>query len=223
MKVRLGHWIAIAGILILTAGTRAAADPVTINLTGVNGVVQGGVFVDPYYGTVAGAPETLFCDDYGHDSYLNTPFQANVETFGNLTGVRFPGATSAQTLQDYGAAAYLVEEMLANPANDGDLSFALWALFDPSVTSAPGFDQGAANDLYAATHPATPYTASEFSDFYIYTPVCSGAGCASSQQEFLSMGAPEPGALALLILGLGMLFGVAILGDPTRRGATAAR
>lgn len=175
------------------------ATTVTVKLTGVNGAVQGGVYVDPYSGTINGAPATLVCDDFNHETFLNETWQANVSTFADLSGVRFQQGTPAATLLAYDEAAYLYEQLGVHPSDVGDISFALWALFTPSAELSSGFTKSASNWL--STAQSQTYYAGEFSNFEILTPVNSGSG---SPQEFLTT-TPEPVAIMLFGTGLIML------------------
>ncbi|MGH9405075.1 MAG: PEP-CTERM sorting domain-containing protein [Terriglobia bacterium] len=172
------------------------ATKVTVKLTGVNGAVQGGVYVDPYSGTINGVPAPLVCDDFSHETYFNETWQANVSTFADLSDVRFQQGTPAATLLAYDEAAYLYGQLGAHPSDIGDISFALWALFTPSAKLSSGFTTGASNWL--STAQGQTYYAGEFSNFEILTPVISGS---NSPQEFLTT-TPEPASIMLFGTGL---------------------
>lgn len=196
--------MALTAIITLALAPASRASTVTLVLTGVNGVSRDGVYVDPYFGKIDSIPATVYCDDFTHESYLNQPWQATTSTFADLSHVRFQAGSADQTLQNYGAVAWLIEQTNTHPNDYADLSFALWAVFDPALKSSSGFTANSQTWLDEAT--SQTYTASEFSDFVIYTPVETGS---SSPQEMLAA-APEPGSLALLVLGLLLLAGVAL-------------
>lgn len=177
----------------------ASATEVTVKLTGVNGATRAGVYVDPYFGTINGTPATLVCDDFSHETDINETWQANVSTFADLSGVRFQQGTPGATLLAYDQAAYLYEQLGANPSDIANISFALWALFTSDAKLSSGYTTGAANWLSKAQ--SQTFYAGEFSNFEILTPVNSGA---QSPQEFLTT-TPEPGTIMLLGTGLLML------------------
>src|ERR1700719_4506151 len=71
-------------LLALASSLPAAAD--SIQLTGVGGNNQGGVFTVPYFLSINGAaPISTMCDDYLHDVVLGEPWQGSVFTFASLT------------------------------------------------------------------------------------------------------------------------------------------
>jgi hypothetical protein len=204
--------VVLAVLIILT--NSAKADTVNVTLTGVSGGVQGGVYTSPYYATVGIVSNVpIVCDDYEHEVYMGESWTATVNTFADLTNVRFSQGTSTteqqSTLQQYGEAAFLFNELFSNSGQNGDISFALWAVFDPLVTSSAGWDSNAAWWLSVAQNQT--YTAAEFSDIEILTPVQSGA---SSPQEYL-VRTPEPSSMLLLGIGL-----VALLILMTRKPVT---
>ncbi|MGH9351024.1 MAG: hypothetical protein ACRD2G_02515, partial [Terriglobia bacterium] len=134
---------AIAVLALMLAARPSLATTVTVKLTGVNGVTQGGYYVDPYFGTIDSSTAILVCDDFSHDTYINESWQANVSTFADLSGARFQQGTAAATLQDYDEAAYLYGQLISNPSDRGNITYALWSLFTPRAASSPGFTAGA--------------------------------------------------------------------------------
>jgi hypothetical protein len=186
-------------LLWIGAPTNSSATTVTVQLTAVNGVSKDGVYVDPYYGTIHGMPATLICDDFNHETSIGETWTATVSTFFDLGGARFQQNSQAQTLRDYEEVAYLYNQLLANPSEYSDISFALWSIFTPSVENLSGFTSGAQNWITQAQNQ-TFYTG-EFSNFEILTPTNGGPG---SPQEFLSE-TPEPADALLLVSGLAVL------------------
>jgi hypothetical protein len=195
----------------------AKADAVSITLTSVSGGVQGNVYTSPYYATIGNTANVpIVCDDYSHEVYMGESWIASVSTFADLSNVRFVQGTQAATVQLYDEAAYLFNELFLNPTQSGNISFALWAVFDPAqVESSAGWTTGgntisptsAAGWLVNAQ--SQTYAAGEFSNFEILTPCTrstQGLVCPStlstSAQEYL-VRTPEPPPA--LLLGIGLL------------------
>jgi hypothetical protein len=63
----------------------------------------------------------------------------STSTFANLSEARFSQGTQAATLQLYDEAAYLFNELYIQLSQRGDISFALWAIFDPSQVEKLGW------------------------------------------------------------------------------------
>ncbi|MGH9440014.1 MAG: PEP-CTERM sorting domain-containing protein [Terriglobia bacterium] len=189
-------------LAILSATMNSSAGTITVKLTGVNGATQGGVYVDPYYGTINNVPGILVCDDFSHETHIGESWQVNVSTFDDLISARFQQGTQAQTLQDYEEAAYLYEQLLDNPSQYGDISFALWSIFTPGAKTSSGFTANSQDWLTQAQDQS--FYAGEFSNFRILTPADPGPG---SPQEFLTV-TPEPASVVLLFSGL---FAIAFL------------
>jgi hypothetical protein len=199
----------------LSLASSAKADTVSITLTGVSGGVQGNVYTSPYYATIGNTANVpIVCDDYSHDVYIGESWIASVSTFADLSNTRF--GNQANALQLYDEAAYLFNALSQVPSQIGNISFALWAIFDPSdVTTSAGWTTGgnAINPTSAAGWLANAqgqtYTAGEFSNFEVLTPCTQssqGLVCPStlstSPQEYL-VRTPEPSTV--LLLGIGLL------------------
>ena len=186
-------------LVVLGATINSSADTITVKLTGVNGAVQGGAYADPYFGTINNTPAILVCDDFSHETYIGESWTVTASTFANLGSVRFQQSTPAQTLQDYEEAAYLYDQLLANPLQYGDISFALWSVFTPGAKTSSGFTAGSQDWLTKAQDQT--FTAGEFSNFIILTPTDPGP---DSPQEFLTT-TPEPASMVLFASGLAAL------------------
>jgi len=200
----------------VSLASSAKADTVSITLTGVSGGVQGNVYTSPYYATIGNTANVpIVCDDYSHDVYIGESWIASVSTFADLSNVRFWQGSQAATLQLYDEAAYLFNALSQVPSQIGNISFALWAIFDPiDVKSSAGWTTGgnAINPTSAAGWLANAqsqtYTAGEFSNFEILTPcsqspqglVCPTTSAASAQECLVRT--PEPSSVLLLAIGL---------------------
>ncbi len=233
--VVLGGCFAAAGI----------AQQVTMQLTSPtgSGPVLGNVYISPYTaligaanekansnGLITGVSTLVICDDFETDVSLATPpWQAiatNVaslatETTADQTLKYDMTASASQQKTDYTVAAYLATEILQatqqnNIQAEGDLSFALWGLFDQSATTGPFDGQwvtgqdliNAKTDLsnaqsYVTNNHLAP---SNFSDVTIYTPSPQ-----SASQEYIVVSAAEPPELALFAVELTGLMGLVYL------------
>jgi len=205
------YWY-LPAIAVLLFASASFGQQVTMTLNTVNGANDGGVFTDPYYGTVNGAPTTLICDDYADESNLGETWKAyvtNVASAGTSSTLKWTGnGVSTQTLYD--AIAYLATQMLTQPQGQQQeaYSFALWELTysygtsnggtpsttdpfstlgatDPVLTEAKGLLNNA-----ALLNPLS-YSAGEFSNVTIYTPTNGGP-----PQEFITV--PESSTIAMV-------------------------
>jgi PEP-CTERM motif len=209
IAIRTLFWL-VAGAVLLFAPP-ALADSASMVLTGVgpNGAMAG-VYVGPYVATIDGVSTPIICDDFADESYLNESWTANVTTLANLSGTKWGGLNNATTL--YEEAAWLTEQLVNAPQSQaGDIQFAIWAIFDPSaIDGLSAGDQTTVENLITQAEGET-FWAGEFSNILIYTAdmndpiLCNGQACANTPpQEFL-VDTPEPGALALLSLGLSVI------------------
>jgi hypothetical protein len=205
-------FIALSAALFLP--NSAKADTVSVTLTGVSGGVQGNVYTSPYYATVGtNANVPIVCDDYAHEVYMGESWTASWSTFADLSNARF--WQGPQSLQAYEEAAYLFNELFLYPSQSGNISFALWAIFDLNgVETAAGWTTGGTttNPTSAAGWLANAqeqtFTVGEFSNIGLLTPctqTAQGLACPStlsnSAQEYL-VRTPEPPTLLLLAIGL---------------------
>lgn len=226
MSNRIQRLAAFGLCLALSAPVFAA--PYTVELTGVgDGANNGTDYYGPYNGTITNSMGQVIysgyviCDDFLANTSVGVPWQATATNAGSLNGTeKFAGGTYLfggtlyDTAQMYDAASFLANELLA-PANvtnstaQGDLSFAIWDIFDgtqATLGSATYVDLGAA---FAAVGSGFVGDSVE-----VYTP-----SPLTASQEILVPIPPtvptvaEPSSGALCALGLGLV----VLGLRRRR------
>jgi hypothetical protein len=208
LKVLLG--------LSLVAVAPGAFAQYTMDLTGVgNGTVADGVYVSPYQGTITGNGMSysgfMICDDFLHESYLNTPWSASMTSAGGLDGSEKFGGTETfdgQTYtaqQAYNAAGWLANGLLNNmnnPNSQVNYSFAIWDIFDGQTTDPNGGAWWLESAAFSAAKNG--YVANNVS---VFTPT------STVTQEFLVVRAPEidpasaMSGLTLLLGGLAVARG----------------
>lgn len=145
-------WLVCVAPLALALAPFASADSTaTITMTGVSGASIGNVYTGPYFGTVNGTVDVpIICDDFYDDTYFNESWTAYTTSLSSIpvVGLIDPpqytqgavGATVLNQSQAYTVAAYLATELLstnqstsAGQNSAGELNFAMWALFNPTV------------------------------------------------------------------------------------------
>ena len=147
----------------------------------------------------------MVCDDYTHAVYIGEQWSATINTFSTLASTRFGLADFRQ----YAESAWLITQMMVSPSQDGNLNFAIWALFAPTQTMAntQGWTVGAQNWYKAAatwfgnncsnvTHSCSGIN---LASFEIITPTTTGL---SSPQEYILVATPEPATISLLGIAL---------------------
>ena len=155
-------YLVVAALILLTP---LAAEPPTVtfalNSPG-SGANLAGVYTSPYTGTINGGPTTnVICDDFADESYVPETWTAYQTSLSSLTSSAdpylnwqtstFSQASSLTQTQDYQVAAILAIKILqasTGSTQQKDLSFALWALFDPYGNGNPS-DPGALGQLSA--------------------------------------------------------------------------
>jgi hypothetical protein len=154
----------------------------------------------------------VICDDFTTDVSMGESWEADPVSLSDAgTGTKFTASDTGYSIQvEYAAAALLAEQLLANlngpsAANSnvvGELSYAIWTIFDPGAIT--GYDnslvgqtviQGAITsyETAALTAAAAPGAVMP-SGFTIYTPTPL-----SASQEYLVY-TPEASTVASLIV-----------------------
>jgi len=254
-----------AATLAACCGTGAFAD-VNMTLTGVGlDGVMGGVYTSPYSMTVNGTPMLLICDDFIFNiPYVGYQWTAETTSLSTLqaesspsTSVNYdqavgqtnpegaPGTCTfkcaQQQISDYETAAVLAAELLALPSYNteeaGDLSYAIWGIFDPallgldglspptgneegalSTTGCVGTIPGCGGDLGAANYylqqaEGVVSGGGTIPQLTIYTAVGS-----PNSQEFLGVSMSEPSYPAILALDLLAVAGLLLFFRRRRSG-----
>jgi hypothetical protein len=220
----------LRGILLLlpclAISAWAQTDTLTLENTGAN-YVMGGVFTSPYGISInGGTPVSLICDDFTTDISVGESWTATVTTFAAIEAGTNPPGTPKFTpvdIQNYATVAVLAAELqsLPNLATEaaGEISYALWDVFDPTLlnstsnpygtitstelAAAQSYLSGAEALVTGATTGGTVNLSSIIVDgnaiegMTIYTP-----NPLSSAQEFVSVTVAEPPSPALFGLDL---------------------
>ena len=229
-------WYVIAAALLCTVPAAFAACPgsaaqgtACMDLVNPGNNIMDNVYVGPYYASInGGVPTAVICDDFSDDSYVPETWTADIYNTPNYGTTPANETRDAQkwtalnaitpqtysVAQDYNMVGWLATEMLnnlSNPTTEGELHFALWAVFDPSAL--PYLDSNSLSWLSQAT--AFKNDSSYISSFTIYSPdltqpISAPGSATNPPQEFL-VHTPEPPVLAVLGLDLSGLAGLVFL------------
>jgi len=233
-------------LLFLCSAFGAWAQAVTLTLQNLDaGYVMGGVYTSPYGISINGSSASvpLICDDFTTDIYEGYSWQAIPTTFAAIDSTTPTGTpkftpvsdptvvpTLAAEIQDYAVTAVLAAELMELPnfysEAAGDISFALWDVFDPtllnSVSSpygsispqdlayakqylagAEALVAGATNGNGTVNLSAISIDGHTIEGMTIYTPSPVGAS-----QEFLQVQMAEPSYPLVLGVDLLAVFGL---------------
>ena len=224
----------VAAAFSFFLASSAFATTVSLDLTSPGSTVTGtnaldGVYVGAYTATINGVSTPVVCDDYTDESYVPEDWTAYVNTFSTLSDGQTKWGDNPTLYEE---AFWLVEQMY-NPANSsevGELSFAIWGLFDSTalsdLQSYSTADYNIAENWLTQAEMSSNYGSVDTADFTIYTPdtsdsiTCPGysnGDCPDTPpQEFITYNAPEPSVAAILGADL-LLFGF-VLEVLRRRG-----
>jgi hypothetical protein len=155
----------MCSLLCLLAAGPAAADPIEATFVGVNGTIDFGYYVGPYYGDLGQQSVVLDCVDFANEVSFGQRWAANlshINTQQDLANTRFGSRVNA--LQLYQEAAWLTEQYALNPASAyGDIQATIWQLFD---AYAPTPSTG-----YWLSQAQARYASGDYSNFLVVTNV----------------------------------------------------
>jgi hypothetical protein len=215
-----------------------------------SGANLAGIYTSPYDGSINGGASTpVICDDFADETYQSEEWTTYVTSLSSVTsessvdstlkwGTNDGLNTAAEQAQAYEAAAILSVDILHSTSGSTQqelYSYALWALFDPSATTAwlgsynsgeyagdvstvEGYVTTAVGDVNGGSVNGQSLT-SFLSEYHvtIYSfdsnapaPTCGGGTCPPPPQEFITVTTPEastPVLLAIDLLGFLALVG----------------
>jgi hypothetical protein len=205
-------------------------DTANVTFNNVSGASLGGVYTDPYSGTISGLGNvSMVCDDYIDHITFGESWQANALSFANIAGSSQPlFIGNANKADGYAAVGYLAEQIFSNPtaAQNDYISWAIWDIMNPGVLNNlnGNTDPNWAADIATVrnlelTALANAGSLSNYSDLTLYTPDASNhAGWTDDRPQEMIVKTPEAPGFALLGLDMAGLIGLlAVLRRRIRR------
>jgi len=169
----------LRGLLCLLAALSLEATPIEATFVGVNGAIDFGYYVGPYYGKLEQQSVVLDCVDFANDVSFGQQWSANlshINTQSDLGNTRFGGRLNA--IQLYQEAAWLTIQYSLNPSAYADIQATIWRIFDQY---APAPSSG-----YWLSLAQANYTSANYANFFVVTN--TGPVMPTGQvQEFLTV------------------------------------
>ena len=178
--------------LFLGLGCVTSASAETVKLIKVGDQFAPGEFAGPYQAQLNGDPITMVCVSFDRHVKVGQTWEVSVNeiTLSGVANALYGG--TADALFKYQQAAFLTDQLVLNPNENGAIQTAIWKVFNAAT---PDFGNAAAWLALAQNQDFSTY---DFSKFRILTPTDRSAG---GPQENLTT-VPEPTTMLLLGTGL---------------------
>ncbi len=193
-------------LAVLVCCGLSSAQTASVALSSMGNSTMDFASVGPYVASINGVSTLVISDDYIDFSRPGNKWTANVSKSSNLSHAQYDFSAG---LKGYEEAAYLGSELLAayaagNKTEEGELSYAIWGIFDPLALTA--LELSNKTDWKAAESYLNGALNKSYSNFQVYTPT------GSSGTEFLvvqsSVSTAEPAAPLMLGFDLCTVLGI---------------